>query len=190
MLATAVHLTGYRFFVAITNSDQTECYLVFLGKIGEETDVTHFRHPSSYFWHVKLDELNIEWRETISDRNVYLHFFVFLPTPEGWRDDFGCPYLISGPIWERHPGDGHWGQNMGMSNRMATDKSIQFKRRKKGIPEEWEITSVRTDVEAANHRLHTLVRFYKHELEKSSNIRAFHRWEAPQTPVVSSAPRI
>jgi hypothetical protein len=184
MLATSVHLTGYKFFVAVTNSDQTECYLVFLGKIGESTDATHFMHPKSYFWHIKLDELNISRRETIVDRVVFVHLFVFLPSPASWRNEAICPFFSSSPLWERHPAGEQWGDHMGATSCRSgsTDSSIQFRRTKGVMSEKWEITSIRTDQKNENYRLRRLIQFYKRELENSSNIRAFHRWNSPRIP--------
>jgi hypothetical protein len=172
-LSCAVHLTGYKFLLLMTNEDESQLSLVSYGTITEKTKVNYVIDPRFYRWNIPLGDINPQWPNGLN-LPVSLHLFVFLPTPVGWIDPYANPYFVSHELWTPFPGgpDGTAGETLGMTvcSPRSKDKLVEFKRKKSAFYESWELTSIGTD-EAQNHfRLRRALRFYKHELESATGI--------------------
>jgi len=173
VLSCAIHLTGYKFFLVMTNADESQSYLVSYGKIDAKTKVSYVINPEFYRWNIPLGDINPQWPNGL-DLPVSLHLFVFLPTPVGWSDPCAHPYFVSHELWAPFPGDpnNQAGETLGMTicNPSSRDRSVKFKRKKNVLYETWELTSIETDQSKNHFRLRRLLYFYKHELERATNI--------------------
>jgi|SRR6267154_576188 len=172
LLSCAVHLTGYKFFLSMTNEDESQLYLVSYGKIGAKTKVNYVIHPELYRWNIPLDDINSQWPNGLN-LPVSLHLFVFLPTPAGWSDPHAHPYFVSHELWAAFPGDPNQaGETLGMTicNPRSRDHFVKFKRKKNIFHETWQLTSIEIKEDRSHFRLRRLLRFYKHELEHATDI--------------------
>jgi len=172
-LSCAVHLTGYKFFLLMTNEDESEFYIVSYGKIGGRTKVNYVIDPRFYRWNIPLGDINPQWPNGLS-LPVSLHLFVFLPTPVGWSDPSAHPYFVSHELWAPFPGGPHGaaGESLGMTvcSPRSKDRLVEFKRKKNIFGETWELTCIGT-TEGNNHfRLRKALRFYRRELENATGI--------------------
>src|SRR5579859_2045588 len=170
-LSCAVHLTGYKFFLLMTNEDESRVYVVSYGKIGRKTKVNYVIDPRFYRWNIPLGEIDPQWPSGLN-LPVWLHLFVFLPTPVGWSDPSAHPYFVSHELWAPFPGgpNGAAGETLGMTvcSPGSKDQSVEFKRKKKMLYETWELTSIGTDEDKSHFRLRRVLRFYRHELENAT----------------------
>jgi hypothetical protein len=172
-LSCAVHLTGYKFFLLMTNKDESRIYVVSYGKVDGRTKVNYVIDPRFYRWNIPLGDINPQWPNGL-DLPVSLHLFVFLPTPIGWSDSSAHPYFVSHELWAPFPGgpDGGAGETLGMTicNSRSRDRLVNFQRKKNRLYESWELTSIGTDEDKTHFRLRRLLRFYRHELENATNM--------------------
>lgn len=172
-LSCAVHLTGYKFFLSMTNEDESQFYVVSYGRIGERTKVNCVIDPRFYRWNIPLGDINPQWPNGLN-LPVSLHLFVFLPTPVGWSDSSAHPYFVSHELWAPFPGgpDGPAVESLGMTvcSPRSRDRLVEFKRKKNIFYETWELTSIGTTEDTSHLRLRTALRFYRHELENATDI--------------------
>jgi hypothetical protein len=168
-LSCAVHVTGYKFFLLMTNEDESQLYLVSYGKVDAKTKVNYVIHPEFYRWNIPLGDINPQWPNGLN-LPVWLHLFVFLPTPVGWSDPYAHPYFVSHELWVTFPFAG--GESLGLTvcNPRSRDRLVMFQRKKNIFYESWELTSIGTDEDKIHFRLRKLLRFYRHELENETGI--------------------
>ncbi|MBI4466462.1 MAG: hypothetical protein HY656_03415 [Acidobacteria bacterium] len=84
-LKSDIFLTGYRFFVVITDSERQRYYFVGYGKVDDSTSLTRI-HLASGEQTYLVSIGDFDWRRR-SPADVHLvgHLFVFLPQPKRWQ---------------------------------------------------------------------------------------------------------
>ncbi len=179
-LSNGIHLTGYKFFVALTNEDQTKCHLVVLGKVSRKSEATHIIEPDSYTWLIRLCDIDRNWPQSL-DESVFLHLFVFLPLPAGWKSESITPYVHSIPLWLRGPNE-TWEEHLTHTrcSSEVRDQFIKFVCEKRIGSETWKIQSIDAENGLDNWRLRKLIRFYKRELEHARSIEVYQRPRHPR----------
>jgi hypothetical protein len=180
-LAADVHLTGYKFLAAITDSDQSECYYVCLGTVHKKTAVTLVITPVAYNWLVQLGPIDKQ-RLMALGQDIFVHLIVFLPMPAGWRDEVLRPFVGSHALYERMP-DGQIGTHLGAKatcNSNCQDTHTEFRCHKGVLYEKWKIQRVDQQPGIDNVGLRRLVSVYKSDIEKCSGIRTISRWGDPR----------
>jgi len=171
-LSCAVHLTGYKFFLVMTNEDESQKYFISYGKVGAKTKVTQVILPEHYRWLVPLGELDSNWPAGLQ-APVFVHLFVFIPTPIAWVDAGSSPYFVSHELWTPHPGDPSVvGEVAGLTpcHPRSKDSNVTFKRKKTMFYETWEVPSINRDEDKVHFRLRKLLWFYRRELENATGI--------------------
>jgi hypothetical protein len=91
-LSCAVHLTGYKFFLVMTNEDQSQRHFISFGKVTGRTKVNQVIFPGHYRWMIPVGDLDPTWPVGL-DLPVWVHLFVFIPTPIGWTEEKKMPYF-------------------------------------------------------------------------------------------------
>jgi len=180
-LSCAVHLTGYKFFMAMTNEEQSSLYFISYGSVSAKTKATHVIFADYYRWLIQVGTLNPAWPQGLQIP-VYAHLFIFIPIPEGWNNANTSPYFMSQELWTPMPGNPHEAGvvlNMHKCNPGSVDRRITFRRRKTRLHESWEITPDFTDQNAENFRLRKLLWFYRRELESEAAIRTLTGQQLP-----------
>ena len=179
-LSTGVHLTGYKFFVALTNEDQAKCNLVVLGKMSRRSEATHIIEPDSYTWLIRLCDIDRNWPKGL-DESMFLHHFVFLPLPAGWKAESITPYVLNIPLWIRGPNE-TWEEHVTNTRCRSDvrDQFIKFVCEKRIGLETWEIQSIDAENGLDNWRLRKLIRFYRRELEHAKTIEVYQRSRYPK----------
>jgi hypothetical protein len=171
-LSCAVHLTGYKFFLVMTNEDESQKYFISYGKVSAKTRVNQVVLPEHYRWLIPLGELDPNWPAGLH-APVFVHLFVFIPTPIGWSDAGSSPYFVSHELWTPHPGDpSRVGEVVGLTpcNPRSKDRNVTFKRKKTVFYETWEVPLINRDEDKAHYRLRRLLWFYRRELENATDI--------------------
>ncbi len=169
-LSCAVHLTGYKFFLVMTNEDESQNYFISYGKVSSKTKVNQVILPEHYRWLIPVGELNPNWPVGL-DASVFVHLFIFIPTPIGWTDAGASPYFVSHELWATHPGN-RVGEVVGMTvcSPRSKDRNVTFKRKKTEFYETWDICSINKDVDKLHFRLRKLLWFYRRDLENATGI--------------------
>jgi len=183
ILSCGVHLTGYKFFAVMTNEDQSQHHFIAFGKVGSNTKVDQVILPEYFRWHVEVGDLDPQWPNGLQ-LPVWVHLFVFIPTPIGWKDIGVSPYFVSHELWAPFPGDpAQAGETLGLTicNPRSRDTRVTFQRKKSEFREKWELTSVNTDDDKNDFRLRKLLRFYRRELESANDITALSGSRLPPT---------
>lgn len=171
-LSCAVHLTGYKFFVAMTNEDESQVYLVSYGKIGTKTKVNCLIGQDYYRWLIPLADIDPKWPNGLN-LPVSVHLYIFLPPPVGWKDPYAHPYFVSHELWVANPGDpNQHGEVCGTTpcSPHSKDKLVEFKRKKARLSDIWELSSIKTDADRRDYRLRRLLAHYKRKVEKVTAI--------------------
>jgi hypothetical protein len=172
ILSCGVHLTGYKFFLVMTNEDESRHHFVAFGKVGAKTRVEQVIRPEIYRWHVPVGDLDPQWPEGLIVP-VWVHLFVFISTPVGWKELGTHPHFVSHELWTPHPGDPALkGETMGLTicNPRSQDRQVTFQRKKSKFRETWEIPSINVDADKNHFQLRKLLRYYRRELENATDI--------------------
>lgn len=183
ILSCGLHLTGYKFFVVMTNEDESQHHFIAYGKIGANTKVDQVILPDYYRWHVPVGDLDPRWPTGLV-LPVWVRLYVFIPTPVGWKEDAVSPYYVGHELWTPHPGDPtRAGETIGLTicSPLSQDREVTFRRSKNALRETREITSINVDSDKRHSRLRKLIRFYRHELENSTDITALSGSRLPPT---------
>jgi hypothetical protein len=131
-LSCGVHLTGYKYFLVMTNGDESESYFISYGKITARTHVNQIIFADQYRWLIPLGKLDPQW-PTGLELPVSIHLFVFIPTPVGWADSGSSPYFVSHELWAPFPGgSGEAGETLGRTtcNPKSKDRYVSFRRKR------------------------------------------------------------
>ena len=101
-LSCAIHLSGYKYFVAMTNEDESKVHCISLGSVGKKTKVTHEVRPDFYHWYISLGEVDSNWPAGL-ELPVNVHLYIFLPVPAGWQNTISTPYFVTHELWLKNP---------------------------------------------------------------------------------------
>jgi hypothetical protein len=183
-LSSTVQLTGYKFFLAITDFEQTESRLVVLGKITEKTDVLHVIGEDLFSWVAKLTEIDPKEMNGLFGKgnSVWVHLYVFLPMPLGWHSEAMAPYVMSASILERMGGQTGFVHSAAKCNSSWRENLVKFTRRRSLFFESWNIETIDAEPGKDNYKVRKLLWFYHHELENASSVQVIRRFDFPQIP--------
>ena len=182
-LSCGVHLTGYKFFAVISNEDESQQHFIAYGKVSARTKVNLVILPGYYRWNVPVGDLDLQWPQGL-DLPVWVHLYVFIPTPVGWKDDRASPYFVSYELWTPHPGDPtQAGENhlLQFCDPRSRDVRVKFRRKKNKFLESWEIGPIDIDADKYHFRLRKLLWFYRRELENATDITTLSGPRLPPT---------
>lgn len=182
--SSTVQLIGYKFFLAVTDFDQTESRLVVLGKITDETEVFHIIGEDLFSWLARLAEIDPTQMDSLfgNGKSVWVHLYVFLPVPVGWRSEAMSPYVLSTQILERMEGQTMFVHGAAKCNSSWRDDYVKFTRQRNMFFETWQVETIDAPDAEGNSKVRKLLWFYRHELENASSIEVIRRFDFPQIP--------